>query len=68
MKANALIRVAAVAALALMAVSVPLRAQEKTYKVGDKINDFVVKNDQGKTIKLSQYKGKLVVLTFYASW
>ena len=68
MRGNALIRVAAAAALAFAVVSIPLRAEEKTYKVGDKIKDFAVKSDQGKTIKLSDYKGKFLVLTFYASW
>ena len=40
----------------------------KIYKVGDKIADFAFKDDKGKTHKLSQYKGKVIVLNFYASW
>jgi len=38
------------------------------YKVGDKIEDFAAKDANGKTIKLSQYRGKTVVLNFYALW
>jgi cytochrome oxidase Cu insertion factor (SCO1/SenC/PrrC family) len=38
------------------------------YKVGAKIADFVFKSDQGKTVRLSDYKGKIVVLNFFATW
>ena len=34
-------------------------------KVGDKIPDFEAKDQNGNTIKLSDYKGKKVVLYFY---
>jgi peroxiredoxin Q/BCP len=34
-------------------------------KVGDKAPDFTVQDDAGKTVKLSDYKGKKVVLYFY---
>jgi cytochrome oxidase Cu insertion factor (SCO1/SenC/PrrC family) len=39
-----------------------------TYKVGSKIADFTFKSDQGKTVKLSDYRGKTVVLTMFATW
>ena len=38
------------------------------YKVGDKIADFALKDDKGRTLRLSQYRGQVVVLNFYASW
>lgn len=37
-------------------------------KVGDKAPDFSVKLTNGKTIKLSALKGKVVMLQFTASW
>ena len=43
-------------------------APGKVYKVGDKVADFALKDDNGKTVRLSEFKGKPVVLTFYASW
>lgn len=34
-------------------------------KIGDKAPDFTAKDQDGKTVKLSDYKGKKVVLYFY---
>ena len=34
-------------------------------KTGQKAPDFSVKDDSGKTVKLSDFKGKKVVLYFY---
>lgn len=39
-----------------------------TYKIGSKIADFKFKSDQGKYVKLSDYRGKTVVLTMFATW
>ena len=36
-----------------------------TLKAGDKAPDFTAQNQNGETIKLSDYKGKKVVLYFY---
>ncbi|WP_242093391.1 thioredoxin-dependent thiol peroxidase [Aestuariivivens sediminicola] len=36
-----------------------------TLKVGDKAPDFEVNDDQGNSVKLSDYKGKKLVLFFY---
>lgn len=41
------------------------QAQPQTLKVGDKAPAFSLKNTEGKTVKLSDYKGKKVVLYFY---
>ena len=63
------------AAPVLLALSLPaLLAQnapdtgKKAYKIGDKVADFALKDEHGKTVKLSQYKGKVIVLNFFASW
>ena len=36
--------------------------------VGDKAPDFEVKTLKGETVKLSDYKGKKVMLNFWATW
>ena len=38
------------------------------YKFGSRIADFQFKSDQGKTVKLSDYRGKTVVLVFFGTW
>jgi cytochrome oxidase Cu insertion factor (SCO1/SenC/PrrC family) len=39
-----------------------------TYKIGSKVADFAFTSDQGKRVKLSDYRGKTVVLTMFATW
>jgi thioredoxin-dependent peroxiredoxin len=45
--------------------SMKSRAEQKELEVGDKAPSFSLKNIEGRTIKLSDYKGKKVVLYFY---
>jgi cytochrome c biogenesis protein CcmG/thiol:disulfide interchange protein DsbE len=37
-------------------------------QVGALAPDFTLRDDQGKTVTLDQYRGKTVVLNFWASW
>lgn len=43
-------------------------ALNKNLKIGDKYVDFSQENIDGKTIKLSDFQGKLVLLEFWGSW
>lgn len=45
--------------------SAPTPAAPHTLKVGDKAPAFSLKNTAGQTVKLSDYKGRKVVLYFY---
>lgn len=59
-------RVAAVAALCLFLV--PAVSFAKVER-GDRAADFVAaKDDRNRRVKLKQYRGKIVVITFGASW
>jgi len=40
----------------------------KTLAVGDVAPDFTVENADGKPVRLSDYRGKVVVLKFWATW
>lgn len=37
-------------------------------KIGDKAPDFKLKDITGKEVKLSDYKGKVVIIDFWATW
>jgi len=56
----------AVMVAALAATIVPAGAAP--YKVDARVKDFALKDTSGKTIRLSQFKGKVVVLAFSASY
>ncbi len=43
-------------------------AQKTGINVGDHIPPILLKNPEGKTIKLSDLKGKMVLVDFWASW
>ncbi|WP_445487178.1 peroxiredoxin family protein [Niallia sp. 03133] len=40
----------------------------KEIEVGDKAPDFTLNNLAGKTIRLSDFQGKIVMLNFWATW
>lgn len=55
----------AIALVALVGALAP-RAQAKTLKAGDTAPDFALTDQNGKTIRLSDFRGKRnVVLAFY---
>ena len=61
------------AVLALVGIVAPVaRAEEqqqpKPYVVGDTIADFTLVNTEGKDVKLSDYKDKVVVAVLFAHW
>jgi peroxiredoxin len=41
---------------------------EAKFKVGDEAGDFTLKTSKGEEFKLSAYRGKVVVLDFWATW
>jgi cytochrome oxidase Cu insertion factor (SCO1/SenC/PrrC family) len=64
MKRRALLMALAASALGLSALHAGA-GDPPAYKIGDRIADFALKDEAGKTVHLSQYKGKVVVLNFY---
>lgn len=42
--------------------------KNKVVEIGDKATDFVLTNVQGEKVRLSDYRGKPVVLNFWATW
>ncbi len=68
---KALISLSAIILLSCSAVSSqdkPVYANDYLVKVGDKAPDFTIKEAGGKSYKLSDLKGKVVMLQFTASW
>ncbi len=68
---RSIVAVAVLGIFALIASPVVTRhagAQTATYHVGQRIADFSLKDDTGRTVTLSQYRGKVIILNFYAAW
>jgi len=38
------------------------------FKVGDQVWDFELQNMEGRNVKLSDYKDKVILLVFFATW
>ena len=54
--------------LASSFAAVQSRALPVHYRIGDKVADFYLAADRGAKTRLSSFRGKTVVLVFYASW
>lgn len=73
---NKLIRTAGVFTLILLLFSFNEQSSEilksekvfASFKIGDKAPEIIAKNPDGKTLKLSDLKGKIVLIDFWASW
>jgi len=49
-------------------VSASLYAEEITVKIGDTPPNYLGKDNTGKEVTLDAYKGKVVIISFWASW
>jgi peroxiredoxin len=58
----------AAAVAAALAFSFTARASSATLSSGSPAPDFVLKATDGRNLRLSEYRGDVVVLTFWASW
>ncbi|MCR5288365.1 MAG: TlpA family protein disulfide reductase [Treponema sp.] len=54
--------------LCITVCTATLSAQKALPKVGDAAPTFTIKLDSGKTVTLADYKGKAVLLHFWATW
>lgn len=66
-KINILIGILAMSILAFGFISKPKQAKEGL-NIGNKAPELAYKNPEGKVIKLSSLKGKIVLIDFWASW
>ena len=53
---------------AIMVCLVGACAKVSALEIGDEAKDFTLKNIEGKEVKLSEFKGKAIILNFFATW
>ncbi len=65
-----IVALAAVVSFSLSAVAQQKEGEDRGYivKVGQMAPDFILKTDDGQTVRLSDLRGKVVMLQFTASW
>ncbi|MEO6523360.1 MAG: TlpA disulfide reductase family protein [Mucilaginibacter sp.] len=58
--------------MCILSLGVPAKAQEttaiKSAVIGDIAPDFTLKNMDGDAVTMADYKGKIIVLDFWATW
>ena len=61
-------RIAVLLALALLATSATAQGKKKGPQVGDKVPEITGPDTDGVVFKLSDYKGKLILIDFWGDW
>jgi cytochrome c biogenesis protein CcmG, thiol:disulfide interchange protein DsbE len=67
-KTDKLIRIAIGALTVALVFAIYIGMHERIVVAGDTAPEFSIKADNGKTISLSDFGGKVLVLNFWASW
>ncbi len=60
--------IASLFSVALLMVCVGVAVAANTKLIGQQAPDFTLKSDQGDNKKLSEYRGKVVLINFWATW
>jgi peroxiredoxin len=67
-KTDLAIKGAIVAALAVLGVVIFLGVHERVIQVGDSAPDFSITTDKGLVLSSASFKGRVLVLNFWATW
>jgi cytochrome c biogenesis protein CcmG, thiol:disulfide interchange protein DsbE len=68
MKIERILQVSIGALLALFVYVIFISIHERIVQVGDAAPDFSITTDNGRTVSLRDFGGKLLVLNFWATW
>ena len=68
MRSERILQACLVISLAILSVIVADTIRERIVNVGDRAPDFEIRSDTGRTISLDNYKGRVLVLNFWATW
>jgi peroxiredoxin len=67
-KIDRLLRAAICVLVAVLAFTIYAAIHERVVVAGDSAPDFSIRADDGRTVSLSDFGGKVLVLNFWASW